>query len=66
MDHIGLVIKSLTNGTEKPCVEFRHYFPFKTSIADLLKIFYLVRFQTIVTILNLLLNKICQRFFSFC
>lgn len=38
-DNIGLVIKSPTNGTEEPCVEFRHYFLFKTSVADLLKIF---------------------------
>ena len=37
--HVGLFIKSLTNGTEKRCLEFRHYFLFKTSIGDLIKYF---------------------------
>ena len=36
--HKGFTIKSATNKTEKPCVEFRHYFLLKTFTADLLKI----------------------------
>ena len=56
-DHIGLVIKSPTNGTEEPCVEFRHYFLFKTSIADLMKIFFASFSNTSNLYLTSLLNK---------
>ena len=63
-DHIGLVIIFPKNGTKKPSVEFRLYFLFKTSGADLLN--FLASFSNTSNLfLTVLLNKdIASKSFS--